>query len=79
MATLVKEEIQPVINLAPILAHLPVRELFMRYDAEADVLYVQFQRPANIHISEMTEDGLIWEYDDAHRLVGVTILEASTR
>jgi uncharacterized protein YuzE len=46
---------------------------------ESDVLYLQFQHPANIYISEIRDDGIIIEYDNADNIVGLTILEASTR
>ena len=55
------------------------QERYARYDEESDVLYLQFQRPANIYISEIRDDGIIIEYDDADNIVGLTILEASTR
>jgi len=77
--TLERESIQQATNLCPFLIHLPQKELYARYDEEVDVLYLQFQRPANIHISEIRDDGIIIEYDDADNIVGLTILEASTR
>lgn len=51
----------------------------LRYDAEADVLYVKFADTAPIHQSELTDDDILIEYDVDHNVVGVTILEASTR
>ena len=77
--TLGQEGIQQATNLCPFLTHLPQKELYARYDEEADVLYLQFQRPANIHISEIRDDGIIVEYDNDDNIVGLTILEASTR
>ena len=74
-----QESIHQAMNLCPFLTHLPQKELYARYDEEADVLYLQFQRPANIHISEIRDDGIIVEYDNADNIVGLTILEASTR
>ncbi|HIE28457.1 TPA: DUF2283 domain-containing protein [Candidatus Poribacteria bacterium] len=73
------QSIQQAMNLCPFLTHLPQKELYARYDEGADVLYLQFQRPANIHISEIQDDGIIIEYDNADNIVGLTILEASTR
>lgn len=74
-----RKSIRQAIDLCPFLTHLPRKELYARYDEEADVLYLQFQRPANIHISEIRDDGIIIEYDNADNIVGLTILEASTR
>ena len=57
-----REGIHQTMNLCPFLTHLPQKELYARYDEEADVLYLQFQQPANIHISEIRDDGIIVEY-----------------
>jgi uncharacterized protein YuzE len=48
------------------------------YDAEADVLYISFERPQKATDSVMTEDGILLRYR-GNRLVGITVLEASTR
>lgn len=57
---------------------LPARKLWLDYDDEADVLYVHFEdHPASTH-SEMTDDGILLDYRD-ETLVGLTILDASTR
>lgn len=77
--TLKDKSLAQVIDLGPIVAHLPMKEFYVRYDKEADVLYVQFQRPANIYTSDIRDDGIIIEYDQADNVVGITILEASTR
>jgi uncharacterized protein YuzE len=73
------ESLAQVIDLCPIVVHLPVKELYIRYDKEADVLYVQFQRPANIYTSDISDDGVIIEHDRSGNVVGITILSASTR
>ena len=75
--TLERESIQQAMYLCHFLTHLPRKELYARYDEEADVLYLQFQQPANIHTSEIQDDGIIIEYDNADNIVGLTILEAS--
>ncbi len=48
------------------------------YDREADVLYISFERPQEATDTEMTEEGLLLRYRN-EELVGVTILDASTR
>lgn len=68
-----------LIDLGSIMVHLPVKELYVRYDKGADVLYIQFQRPANIYTSDIRDDGIIIEQNRAGNVVGVTILSASTR
>lgn len=53
-------------------------EMWFDYDSEADVLYVNFQRPAVADDSEMNEDDTIVRYHKG-QVVGFTILNASTR
>ena len=48
------------------------------YDKEADVLYISFERPQKATDTEMTDDGLLLRYRKK-QLVGLTVLEASTR
>ena len=61
--------------IAPILPH----ELHIRYDQEADVMYILFDKDAEIYLSRDGDDGMLWEYDINNRLIGVTILDASTQ
>ena len=61
--------------IAPILPH----ELHIRYDQEADVMYILFDKDAKIYLSRDGDDGILWEYDINNRLIGVTILDASTQ
>lgn len=74
-----RENIEQAMKVYSIITRLSQKELYARYDEEADVLYLQFQRPANIYISEIQDNGVIIEYDDSDNVVGLTILEASTR
>jgi len=50
----------------------------MSYDAEADVLYVNFKKPSCATDSELTDDEVIIRYEDGE-IVGLTILHASQR
>jgi uncharacterized protein YuzE len=67
-----------VISATPFLLHAPTQQFWAEYDQEADVLYVSFQKPQNATDSEMTDEGILLRYRD-DKLVGVTILDASTR
>ena len=62
----------------PLLVNFPVERFWVDYDREADVLYLSFQRPQKATNTEMTEDGLLLRYRNK-QLVGITILNASTR
>ena len=68
----------PVFRAVPYLTHFPSRRFWVDYDEEADVLYISFERPQEATDSEMTDDGVLLRYR-GERLVGMTILNASTR
>jgi len=48
------------------------------YDAEADVLYISFKKPAVATDSELTDEDVVVRYE-GDEVVGLTILHASTR
>ena len=56
---------------------LPVRNVWMDYDDEADVLYISFRKPQrSTKTVEVDEDILVRQ--DGRTVVGVTIMNAST-
>ena len=60
------------------LVRLPKRQMWLDYDAEADVLYLHFtDKPSATH-SEMRNDGIVLDFKE-DELVGLTVLEASQR
>ena len=52
--------------------------LWMSYDAEADVLYINFKKPSYATDSELTDDDVIIRYE-GEEVIGLTILHASQR
>jgi len=66
-------------RLCPILKDFPIHRMNLRYDEEADVLYVKFADTKPIYTSSLTKDDMLIEYDVNRNVVGVTILEASSR
>ncbi|SMC16927.1 Uncharacterized protein YuzE [Desulfacinum hydrothermale DSM 13146] len=70
--------VESVTSAVPLLLKFPERRFWVDYDVEADVLYISFRRPQQATDTEMTEEGILLRYkgDD---LVGITILDASTR
>jgi uncharacterized protein YuzE len=66
-------------RLCPVLKKLPVQRMNLRYDEEADVLYVKFADTKPIHSSKLTRDDILIEYDAKKNVVGYTILDASSR
>jgi uncharacterized protein YuzE len=67
-----------VFQAVPLLIEFPVQRFWVDYDREADVLYISFQRPQKATDSEMTDEGILLRYRDS-QLVGITVLDASTR
>ena len=71
-------DIAACLNLVPAVLRSPHQYFWSSYDAEADVLYVNFKKPSRATDSELTDDDVIIRYEDGE-VVGLTILRASTR
>ncbi|HLA37028.1 MAG TPA: DUF2283 domain-containing protein [Candidatus Brocadiales bacterium] len=52
--------------------------MWSSYDEEADVLYLNFKKPAHADDSKMTADDIIVRYEKGE-IIGITILNASKR
>ena len=75
MAMSVALPVQPILEL---FKQNHTEALWMDYDHDADVLYVNFQRPVASDHSEMDDSDTILRYQ-GDRMVGFTILNASHR
>jgi len=64
--------------LVPHLLDTAHKKIWVDYDQEADVLYVNFKKPAHAEDSELTDDDVIVRYDKG-QVVGMTFLHASKR
>ncbi|MEO6724926.1 MAG: DUF2283 domain-containing protein [Blastocatellia bacterium] len=71
-------ELERYTKLTPALLAVPHRYLWSSYDAEADVLYINFKKPSFATDSELTDDDVIIRYED-EEIIGLTILHASQR
>jgi uncharacterized protein YuzE len=76
--SIVSQTVASVTQAVPLLLKFPERRFWVDYDAEADVLYISFRRPQQATNTEMTEEGILLRYQ-GDELVGITILDASTR
>ena len=76
--TITSETYRFVFQAIPLLIDFPVQRFWVDYDREADVLYISFQRPQKATDTEMTDEGILFRYQ-GKQLVGITILDASTR
>ncbi len=80
MATKLKEHkiIQTCLGMSSDIIKLPIEHIWIDYDKEADVLYLSFRKPQRAKkIIETDDDILIRK--DGNKIVGITILNASTR
>ena len=75
---MVSVTIDRYVHLIPAVKHSPNHYLWSSYDAEADVLYVNFKKPSHADDSELTDDDVIIRYEHGE-VIGLTILNASQR
>ena len=72
------QDVARFLPLVPAVLGSPHRYLWSSYDAEADVLYVNFKKPSHADDSELTDDDIVVRYE-GEEVVGLTILHASLR
>jgi uncharacterized protein YuzE len=70
--------IQTCLNLTANLIKLPVRNVWIDYDKEADVLYLSFRKPQRAKKTVEAGDDILVRTDE-NEIVGITILNASVR
>ena len=80
MATQIVENdmIQRCLGLSSDLTKLPVKHIWVDYDKEADVLYLSFRKPQRAKKTVETDDDVLIR-TDGDQIVGITILNASSR
>jgi uncharacterized protein YuzE len=66
------------LQVLPMVKHAPHQTIWLSYDPEANVLYVNFQKPSVATESELTDDDIIIRYAD-EEIIGFTILHVSMR
>ena len=71
-------DVNEYLRVLPAALHAPGGAFWTSYDAEADVVYINFRKPSAATDSELTNDDIILRYD-GEELVGMTILHASSR
>ena len=70
--------IDQYLKLIPVVRYSPQKYLWSSYDAEADVLYINFKKPSHATDSELTDDDVIIRYE-RDVIIGLTILHAGNR
>ncbi len=76
--TKIENTLKEVYELVSHFIKMPETKMWVDYDKEADVLYINFKRPQKATDSEMLENGVLLRYKGTE-LVGITVLEASKR
>ena len=76
--TINKRTLDEVFMATQHLLKLPSKQMWIDYDEEADVLYINFKRPQKATDSEMQDNGILLRYRK-DELVGITVLDASQR
>ena len=72
------EMIQACLKLSPDLAKLSVKNIWVDYDKEADVLYLSFRKPQRARKTIETDQEVLIR-TDGDLIVGITILNASSK
>jgi uncharacterized protein YuzE len=80
---MIKESNEPniledLLKAAAHLARVGAPHLWLDYDAEADALYINFQKPQRATESELLDNGVIVRHR-GDKLVGMVIFDASKR
>ncbi|MBW7863250.1 MAG: DUF2283 domain-containing protein, partial [Candidatus Hydrogenedens sp.] len=67
-----------VLELARMVLTTPHKCVWSSYDEEADVLYINFKKPAVATDSELTDEDIIVRYE-GEEVIGLTLLHAVKR
>lgn len=71
-------DLEAYLRFLPNLQNAPEQTIWLSYDSEADVLYINFKKPSVANDSELTDDNIVVRYQD-DEVVGYTILHARQR
>jgi uncharacterized protein YuzE len=69
------EEVE-IIKMVPHVVKSTQKRIWIDYDEEADVLYINFVYPPKAVEHEEEENGIVKNYDEKGNLVGLTIIAA---
>ncbi len=75
---MVAVNVQDYLQVLPAIKQAPEKTIWLSYDTEADVLYVNFKKPSYATDSELTDDDIIVRYE-GDDVIGFTILHVSQR
>lgn len=67
-----------VLNFVPQALQLHQKNIWLSYDEEADVLYLNFKKPSHADDSELLDNDVLIRYE-GEEIVGMTIMNASKK
>jgi uncharacterized protein YuzE len=70
-----QEEIYPIFQSIPLVTEYPSDHIWIDYDREADVLYINLDKPQPATDSSLRDDVLVREKNG--KVVGLTVMNAS--
>jgi uncharacterized protein YuzE len=68
--------LEQYLKIIPMVMAAPQKYLWFSYDAEADILYINFKKTGHAADSELTDDDIIIRYE-GEVVIGLTALHAS--
>jgi uncharacterized protein YuzE len=71
-------DLNHVLTFVPQVLQLNQKNIWLSYDEEADVLYVNFKRPSHADDSELLDNDVVVRYEN-DQVVGMTIMHASKK
>jgi len=72
-----EKTIDKMMDIIPYLTSIPYRKIWVDYDKEADVIYMNFTYPPEAVEHEEYEEGIIKNYNKLGDLVGITVIAVS--
>jgi len=70
--------LEHVLTFVPQVLNLHQNNIWLSYDQEADVLYLNFKKPSHADDSELLDNDIIVRYEN-EEVVGLTVLNASKK
>ena len=71
-------DLNRVLTFVPQVLQLNQKNIWLSYDEEADVLYVNFKKPSHADDSELLDNDVIVRYEN-DEVIGMTIMNASKK
>ena len=70
--------LEHVMTFVPQVLNLHQNNIWLSYDEEADVLYLNFKKPSHADDSELLDNDVIVRYEE-DEIVGLTVMNASKK